>query len=178
MRTVFGSLALLIMCAAITPRADACSPASEDAHSDLRLAEVFDGATTVVVAKLANVSRRPMSGRLRDIGIVEDAWFVVLETLKGPHKIGETIHVRAEFTPGPCGINVLNDPPWIYESVDEGPEADLRPMSLSETWLIYGRDEEPYDITLGYSSPMNVRGSRQLEIHRKIMRSRERENGT
>ena len=113
-----------------------------------------------------------MAGNLRDYGIIEDAWFVVVETLKGPHLVGETIHTRTAFIPGPCGTNVRNDPPWIWEADDSRSAEDLRPVAVSDTWLIFGSDEQPYDIQANYSRPMNVRGDVFLNSVKEILQTK------
>jgi hypothetical protein len=108
---------------------------------------------------------------------VEDAWLVVQETLKGPHVVGETIHVRSTLIIGPCGMNMRNDPPWIYQQDKTAPDG-LRPASVSDIWLIYANGDQPYDIAEGYSRPMNLGGSEQLEVHRERIRAQGAKNGT
>jgi hypothetical protein len=137
---------------------------------------VFESAKTVVIARLTTSTRTSASGHLREFGIVENAWFVVDEVLKGSHVVGETIHTRTEFTPGPCGINVRNDPPWLWTGGDSRSADDLVPFVISDSWLIFGWGEQPYDISRGYSSPMNVRGATLRKLLGEI-RDADRENG-
>ena len=102
---------------------------------------------------------------------------MVQETLKGPHVVGETIHVRSTTIIGPCGLNMRNDPPWIYQE-DKAAPGGTRPASVSDVWLIYANGDQPYDITDGYSSPMNLLGSKQVEVHRERIRIQGAKNGT
>src|SRR5687768_5507915 len=104
MRTANISAWLTVVLLSLMPKSEACSrPADWDSKE--RVARAFEGAKAVVIARLVTSSQVSMAGNPRDSGIVEDAWFVVVETLKGPHVVGETIHTRSEFTPGPCGTN-------------------------------------------------------------------------
>lgn len=125
-------------------------------------------AGTVVVAKVISneqsLAPEDLSGRYR----VEHAVFAVTEVFKGPHRVGDTIHVRSEVGPGVCGRSVRNDPPWL----DEFDERSIQSAPVfSGEWIIYADGKEPYELSMcSRSFPMNLRGEQDAEYIRSIVR--------
>lgn len=139
-------------------------------YSDERVKKSFDLATTVVVAKVQVVTHSPLARYPERIGITEDAWLQIQESFKGPFQVGETVHIQAKVIRGPCGFTVRNDPPWIFKFNPNDAE-QYEPAEISDTWLIYGYGDEPYD--LDNSSPMSLRGSHEADVIRQMLRDKQ-----
>lgn len=148
--------------------ANACSPRHAEI-TDERIEEALQEAEFVVVARIVAVERSPKPGDSSGAEAIEVAALNVIEVIKGARKIGDTIEVRSALEFGPCNRNVRNDPPWIFEFSDR-PGLPDRPVALSDTWLIYGRGEQPYDLDSWLTTPMNLGGAAQVETLHRLSR--------
>jgi hypothetical protein len=144
-----------------------CAPPIGETEEE-RIENALLQADTVVVAMVISneqsLAPEDPSGRYR----VEHAVFVVTEVFKGPHRVGDTIHVRSEVGPGICGRSVRNDPPWLEEFDERSIEST--PVFSGE-WIIYADGKEPYELSMcSRSFPMNLRGQQDAEYIRSIVR--------
>jgi hypothetical protein len=157
-----------IAAAAAILRVNACSPRAIET-TDKRIETALQEADSVVIARIISVKHSPRPGNRSGEFVIEDAALDVIDVIKGPHKIGDTIQVRSTIGPGLCGRSVRNDPPWIFQASDQQDTPD-RPASISDTWLVYGQGEQPYDLDSWYSAPMNLTGKIQVEILHRLAR--------
>lgn len=135
----------------------------------VEISKALEQSTIVAVARVVSTHQTPVADDPSGKYIVEDASFEVIERIKVTKKIGDRIQVRSEIGPGSCGRSARNSPIWLEEvSV---PSSDVpKAFPISDTWLIFGYDNEPYELSMcTRSSPMNLRGANDLEIVRKLI---------
>lgn len=152
--------------AVVSGQAVACSCGT------VEISAVLEKSKDIVVARVIDVVQSPAAGDIRGGNIVERASFEVIETIKGSKRVGDKIQTRSEIGPGPCGISARNEPMWLEQA--ESPSSDVpKAFPVSDTWLIFGGDEEPYELSLcSRSSPLNVRGAEDLELVRHLLKQR------
>jgi hypothetical protein len=130
---------------------------------------VIEESKDIVVARVTDTAQSHATSDASGRYIVERASFVVIETIKGSKRIGDKIETRSEIGPGPCGISARNNPMWLEQAQSQSSDLS-QPFPVSDTWLIFGHDKEPYELSLcSRSSPLNVRGSEDLEFLRKLL---------
>jgi hypothetical protein len=136
----------------------------------VELSEALEQSTTAVVARVVSTHQMAVPEDPSGKYIVEDASFEVIESIKGTKKVGDRIQIRSEIGPGPCGRSARNSPIWLEEAAV--PASDVpKAFPISETWLIFGYGNEPYELSMcTRSSPMNVHGADDLEIVRKLIK--------
>ncbi len=74
----------------------------------VEISEVLEQSENIVVARVTDTVQSPASGDASGRYIIERASFVVIETIKGDKRIGDTIEARSEIGPGQCGISARN----------------------------------------------------------------------
>lgn len=154
---LFALFALILI--AVSGRTEACSCRVEGGAEDVQIQREFEQAVAVFTARITSIEQNPQSDSSQYI--LEDADFVVLEVLKGDVRPGQRIEVRSHLGPGPCGRSAQNDPVWL--------EDETGPVAISKEWLIYGHEQEPYELSLcDRSMPLSHRGSSDLAHLRKV----------
>jgi len=125
------------------------------------VARALQSASAVFLAKVISVSHLPASGDTTGRYVTELATFSVLETWKGSNRPGDTIVMRSELGPGPCGMSATNNPPWL-----ESP--GHAQVVLSGVWLIYAYGSAPYELSMTTrSAPIEFGGVADLaELYR------------
>jgi hypothetical protein len=118
------------------------------------VAKALQSASSVFLAVVKSVSHTAISGDSSGRYVTEVATFEVLEGWKGKRP-GETVVMRSNIGPGPCGISAVNDPLWLEEAGT--------PVKFSGVWLIYAYGSEPYELSMSTRSvPIDVGGARDL----------------
>jgi len=157
-----------VLPALVNGQAAACSCAK------VEMGEVVEQSESIVVARVTDSAQSPAPGGAGGKYIVERASFVVIETIKGSKRIGDKIKTRSVIGPGACGISARNKPMWLEQVQPQSSDLS-QPFPVSGTWLIFGHDKEPYELSFcSRSSPLNVRGSEDLEVLRNLLNQRER----
>ena len=149
--------ALLVVLVAMAQPTRACSCALGGTA-----ATEFQSASAVFFAETIS-SRRVADSRGK---LVESAQLKVVESWKGPHRIGDIVEVRSKVGDGACGKSVINDPPWL-DLVDQARKP--RAPKLSGQWVIYAFGTAPYEISLcSRSRPIEAGGKderREIRSH-------------
>lgn len=156
--------------AVVSGQAVACS------CTKVEISDVIEESKDIVVARVVDAVQSSAAGDVSGRYVVEQASFEVIETIKGSKRVGQKIQTRSEIGPGPCGISARNEPMWLEQA--QSPPSDApKAFPVSDTWLIFGRDEEPYELSLcSRSSPLNVRGAEDLELVRNLLKQRARQD--
>jgi hypothetical protein len=150
MRTLIFSIAFVVTLIAGEAVACNCPPRT--------MVEEYRESTAVFLGKIVSVSQKPLKDKQRGATphfVVEYATMAVLKAWKGT-KIGQIVRLRSEIGPGPCGISCRNNPPWLLETRPHSRKT--APAKVSDRWLVYGYNREPYELSLcSRSLPINIR---------------------
>jgi hypothetical protein len=150
-RFAYVALASLALVVGASSRASACS-----APPPPSVAKALASASAVFLARVVSVTHSPVSGDSSGRYVREVATFSVLETWKGSKRRGDTVILRTDLGPGPCGVSAVNDPVWL-----EQPGGT--PVKLSGIWLIYAYGSEPYELQMSTrTAPLEVGGVSDL----------------
>lgn len=166
-------IVLLLVCFYGVTDASACSCMLRRGTEHEQIAIAFGESGNVFVAKLVTSQISPDSNVPSGKYSTEDAIFEVVEVLKGNYKVGDSIHIQSSMGPGSCGISSRNNPVWMLQAERQGPKVIETPLHFSAEWLIYviGGGTEPIELSLcERSSPLNLRGGRDLKYLRQIVK--------
>jgi hypothetical protein len=171
-RFAYVTLTSLVLAAFVRSQASACS-----APPPPSVEKAFASASAIFLARVVSVTHSPTLGDSTGRYVTEVATFSVLEAWKGSKAPGDTVVLRTDLGPGPCGVSALNNPVWLEQP-------GSTPVRLSGIWLIYAYGSEPYELSgTNRTAPLEVGGVSDLATLYRLAkplqpRTEPREHGT
>jgi hypothetical protein len=168
----YVALASLVVVVYAPSQGSACS-----APPPPSVEKAFASASAVFLARVVLVTHSPTSGDSSGRYVTEVATFSILEAWKGSKAPGDTVVLRTDLGPGPCGVSALNNPVWLKQP-------GITPVTLSGIWLIYAYGSEPYELLgTNRTAPLEVGGVSDLATLYRLAkplqpRTEQRRHGT